>query len=142
MTAAGRLVRLSLSVVILLALLVGTVVGQDDHFPFGPLRMFSIKNELDGRVTSLEIEGITKGGEVVRVSFEEFGLRRADVEGQLGKLEEAPEDVLDALHRARERFNPQGPNLVQLRLFERVFVLDNGNPVDQQVETLAVWRSS
>jgi len=141
-TARGKIVRLSVVAVTLLALLLGTVVGQDDHFPFGPFRMFSSKNELDGRVRSLEIEGVTESGKVLLVSFEEFGLRRADVEGQLGKLEEAPEDVVEALHRASERFDPQGPTFVRLRLFERIFVLVNGNPVDQQVETLAVWRSS
>ncbi|MBA2312664.1 MAG: hypothetical protein H0V97_07675 [Actinobacteria bacterium] len=141
MTARGKIARLSVAALTLLALLLGTIVGQDDHFPFGPLRMFSIKNELDGRVRSLEIEGVTESGEVLLVSFEEFGLRRADVEGQLGKLEEAPEDVVEALRRAAERFTPGGPTFVRLRLFERIFVLDNGTPVDQQIETLAVWRS-
>lgn len=142
MTTIGKVARLCLAVLTLLALLLGTIWGDDDHFPFGPLRMFSIRNELDGRVRSLEIQGVTERGEVLLLSFEEFGVRRADVEGQLGKLDVSPENVLEALHRATERFNPQGPNFVKLRLFERIFVLDNGNPVDQGVETLAVWRSS
>lgn len=141
MTTIGKNARLYSTAVILGALLMGTIWGEDDHFPFGPLRMYSVKNELDGRVRSLEVHGITENGEDMIVPFQAFGMRRADVEGQLGKLHEPPESVLHALSRARERLNPRGPRFVELRLSERVFILDNGYPVDERVETLAVWSA-
>ncbi len=103
--------------------------------------MYSVKNELNGRVRSLEVHGITEDRKNVVVPFQAFGLRRADVEGQVGKLHESPDRVLQALSRARKRLNPSGTRFVELRLAERVFVLDNGYPVDEEVETLAVWRA-
>ena len=140
-TTFGKNARLYSTAVILVVLLMGTIWGEDDHFPFGPLRMYSVKNELDGRVRSLEIHGMTEDGEDMVVPFQEFGMRRADVEGQLGKLQEPPENVLHALRRARKRLNPRGTHFVKFRLAERVFILDNGYPVDERVETLAVWSS-
>jgi hypothetical protein len=140
-TTIGKNARLCSTAVILMALLVGTIWGDDDHFPFGPLRMYSVKNELDGRVRSLEVHGVTADGEDMIVPFEAFGMRKADVEGQLGKLQGPPESVLNALRLAHKRLDPEGTRFVKLRLAERVFILNNGYRVDERIETLAVWSS-
>jgi hypothetical protein len=142
LTTVGRRVRGAATVAALLALLWGTFWGEDDHFPFGPFRMYSVRNELDGEVRSLQLEGTNEAGKSFEIRTEKVGLRRADIEGQVGKLQESPDWLASRLVHAYERFNPDEPPLVRLRLYERVFQMEDGRPVEEHEETLAVWRRS
>lgn len=140
MTTRARSARVALGAACFLALIGGTVWGDDDNFPLGPFRMYSVKNELDGEVRAVEIQGTTRSGRVITIPYADFGLRRADIQGQLGKLEEPPRKVLAALHRALVRLDPTPPQFTELRLRERTYDLEDGRPVGESVETQATWR--
>ncbi len=123
-------------------LCIGTFWGDDDNFPFGPFRMYSTKQMLDGEVRATEVYGLTRSGEWVGIPFDDFGLRRADIEGQLGKLAQPPGEVLVAMAVAYERFDRGSFEIVGLRLVERTYDLEDGVPVGEEVEILGTWRRS
>jgi hypothetical protein len=123
-------------------LVLGTAVGEDDHFPFGPFRMYSVSNDLDGRVTSLRVRGRLEGGPERVIPFAEFGLRRAELQGQVSRFYRSDwDELLVHLVDAYERFNPRGESLTQLRLLYEVNSLRGGRPVAYSEETLASWRA-
>jgi hypothetical protein len=121
-------------------LLGGTFWGDDDNFPFGPFRMYSTKQELDGEVRVIEVDGLTARGEWVGAPFDHFGLRRADIEGQLGTLAEPPVEVLRAMDEAYASFGRGEEEFVALRLRERTLDIEDGRPAGESVVTLATWR--
>ncbi|MBK5229531.1 MAG: hypothetical protein JJE05_13625 [Actinobacteria bacterium] len=139
LSASGRRVRLTVALLFLLVLVVGTFFGDDDSFPFGPFRMYSTRNSLDGFVNSPEFVGITTDGEEVPVSFQVLGLRRAEVEGQITRMVEDP-DLLGLLAEAKEELDPGAPELVELRLYLRVTDLEDGYPAGETVELLSTWK--
>jgi hypothetical protein len=118
-------------------LVVGTFWGDDDNFPFGPFRMYSTKQQLDGEVRATEVEGRAPSGEWVGIPFDHFGLRRADIEGQLGKLAQPPEEVLAAMAVAFERLGRGELEPTALRLRERTYDVEDGKPVGETVVTIA-----
>lgn len=137
----GYVVRAVLPVVIAGLLLAGSLVGEDDNFPFGPFRMYSTKQELDARIRALELWALTDGRwEPIRTS--EFGLRRADLEGQLGKLEQPPEVVLARLAASYPRLHDEAFPFGGLQFRQRIHQLEGGVPVDERVELIATWLSS
>lgn len=136
----GMHARLAVAIVAGLLLLAGTFRGDDDNFPFGPFRMYSTKQELDGEVRVTEVEGLTLAGAWVPLPFTDFGLRRADVEGQLGMLEQPPVEVLADMAVAYERFGRGEQEIVALRLLERTIDLEDGKPAGETVEIVATWR--
>lgn len=138
-SASGRRVRLTVALLFLSALVVGTAFGDDDTFPFGPFRMYSTRNSLDGFVNSPEFVGITTNGEKVPVPFQILGLRRAEVDGQISRMVEDP-GLLGRLVEAKEELDPGALDLVELRLYLRVTDLEDGYPAGETVELLATWK--
>ncbi|HEX2058738.1 MAG TPA: hypothetical protein VHI71_10250 [Actinomycetota bacterium] len=136
----GMQARLAAALVVALLLVVGTFWGDDDNFPFGPFRMYSTKQELDGEVRAMEIRGLREDGVWVALPFDDFGLRRADIEGQLGKLAQPPESVLAAMAVAYERLGRGEEEIVALRLLERTIDVEDGMPAGDEVEIVATWR--
>lgn len=132
--------RLVAGIVTGLLLCWGTFWGDDDNFPFGPFRMYSTKQQLDGEVRATEVRGLTEQGVWIPIPFDDFGLRRADVEGQLGKLAEPPEEVLAALAVAYDRLGRGEEEIVALRLLERTIDVEDGVPAGEEVEIVATWR--
>lgn len=122
------------------ALLVGTFFGDDDHFPFGPFRMYSVANRLDGTIRALKLEATTVAGEEIGIGFDEIGLRRAEVEGQLRFM--SPDELVPYLVEAFEARNTDGPHLAELRLIQANTRLDSGRIAAYSEETLATWRGS
>lgn len=139
LSASGRRVRLTVALLFLSALLVGSAFGDDDTFPFGPFRMYSTRNSLDGFVNSPEFVGITTGGEEVPVSFQDLELRRAEVDGQIARMVEDP-GLLGLLVEAKEEADPGALDLVELRLYLRVTDLKDGYPAGATVKLLATWK--
>ena len=142
---SGRWIRGLVTLAVLIALLAGTVWGDDDAFPFGPFRMYSITNKASGEVASTYVEVRARKRERVRldpaVLESVLGLRRAEIEGQLPRFVEDPEE-LGYIVEAYERTNPEGPALVELRLMQDVSTLRDGRVVDTAKRTLVVWHRS
>lgn len=139
MTRRARSVRLTATALLLLGLVWGTFWGLDDHFPFGPFRMYSTTDEVDGPIRSLKFEGTTASGETFEIPSAHFGLRRAEADGQTERVRSDTE-FLGVFVEAYERFNPGAPPLVRLRMFHRVDVLKGRRPVSQHEEEVAVWE--
>lgn len=132
--------RMAAVIAVIFALGIGTFWGDDDNFPFGPFRMYSTKQQLDGEIRAIGVHGFTPSGEWVEMRFEDFGLRRADIEGQLGKLAQSPEEVLRAMAVAYDRLDRGDHEIVGLRLIERTYDIEDGVPVAEEVEVLGAWR--
>ena len=119
----------------------GTFWGQDDHFPFGPHRMFSTRNELNGRVNSAQLTFTFADGRVrpIVIDSHTVGLRRAEVEG----LEEhfvARPQLLRYLAETYGVFNPSEPEVVAVELVENITELERGVPVDRLTSrVVATW---
>lgn len=140
MTDRGRVLRLLASLVVFLGLLWGTFWGLDDHFPFGPFRMYSTTDEVDGPIRSVALEGTTEDGSTFPIPTSHFGLRRAEVDGQIERIRQDSR-FLRHFVEAYERFNPDSPPLVRLRIFFRIDVLENRQPVSQSEEEIAIWEA-
>ena len=138
--AKGHGVRLTSSIVVVALLVAGTFWGDDDNFPFGPFRMYSTKQGLDGEVRAMAVEGLTTEGVWVEVPFEDFGLRRADVEGQLGRFERPPLELLDQMESAYLRFHQADEGFRALRLREHTFDIEDGLEAGETIETVATLR--
>ena len=140
-SASGRWVRGLASTIVIGGLIVGTFWGDDDNFPFGPFRMFSTTNQLDGHVDAAEVWGVTSSGEEIQIEWDQIGLRRAEIEGQMPRFAEDP-DALRHVATAYEHFYPEGPELVAVKLRERVQILKDGRPEGEPIVVLlAQWNA-
>lgn len=141
MTHNSKLVAGILPLVVAVLLLIGSLVGQDDNFPFGPFRMYSTKQGIDGRIRILEVWGLREPGGAERLVMEEdFGLRRADLEGQLGKLEVPPTLVLERLADSYKTLHEGEFPFDGLAFRQRVVFLEDGVPAGEQRRGIATWR--
>lgn len=135
----GLLARLIVSMVALALLLYGTFFGSDDDFPFGPFRMFAIRNSPDGTVHVLRLEGTIASGETIVIDPESVGLRRAELEGRLPRMSSEPELMTEIVLRYEEN-NPDAPELVLLQVIKRIHQLADGLDTGQYVDRVtAVW---
>jgi hypothetical protein len=141
LSSAGRRLRMLATTVVLVMLLAGTFWGQDDHFPFGPFRMYSIRNKLDGQIRGAVIEVVDAQGRAsaVEIRSDQVGLRRAEIEGQLDRFERDP-SLLRHLAYSYEELHP-GEHVEVLRLYQEITRLANGRAVGPVTRTLVVeWR--
>ncbi|SHN33322.1 hypothetical protein SAMN05443668_105136 [Cryptosporangium aurantiacum] len=123
-----------------LALLVaGTLVGQDDDFPFSPFRMYSTTDRLDGTVRSLRVEAVTVDGERIVLKDSDTGLRRAEFEGQQQRLKADPA-LLDAVAEAYHTRHPDEPRLARVDIVVRLIELRDGRPSGKWRDTTTVRR--
>lgn len=124
---------------VLAATLAGTFWGEDDHFPVGPFRMYSISNKLDGEIAVITFVATTLDGERIELRPERFGLRPAEVEGRLDLLLADP-DLMAGLVDAYERLDDDAPRLASLSLLEEAHQLEDGRPVSTDRRVLASWE--
>lgn len=86
LSALARRIRL-LAVAIALVLAVwGSAAGDDDAFPFGPFRMYASTQSLDAPTTWLELQTVAADGSRHAVPDGAVGVRRAELEGQVGSF--------------------------------------------------------
>ena len=133
----ARSARLVGAAVVLALLLVGAVWGDDDAFPFGPFRMYSTRADPDAAVVSTRVVGLTAAGEEVRLSGGQVGLRRAEFEGQLPRVEAHPE-LLGLLADSWAAKHPGAEQLVEVQVVQRRFELSDGQPTDAYSDTVVV----
>lgn len=137
--APGKVVRLGVTGLVLGLLVAGTVVGSDDHFPFGPFSMYSSAHDPNAGVVSNTVEAVLDDGRVVAVSDGDTGMRRAEVEGQLPRFVEDPQ-ILEQLAVAHERRRPDAPRYAAVRVVRRSYQLRDGRPVGAVTEDIvAEW---
>ncbi|MCU1604761.1 MAG: uncharacterized protein JWP46_1226 [Modestobacter sp.] len=136
-SAAGRIWRLVSVALVLALLLVGTVWGDDSAFPFGPFRMYSTRADPNAAVVSTRVVGVTDAGAEVGLSGGEVGLRRAEFEGQLPRLEQHP-PLLGLLAKSYAQRHPSAPELVSVEVVQRHFELRNGTQTGSFSDTVLV----
>lgn len=139
LSSRARLVRLTLTALVLFLLVVGTFLGDDDEFPFGPFKMYAGTAHLDDPVPVMKFEGVTADGTTVDILAKEFGLRPAEVEGQLGRVRSDP-SLLPDIVTAYEEMNPDAPRLNVFRVEHGTYHLVDGRPAGYTEETLAEWK--
>jgi hypothetical protein len=132
--------RLTATAVVIAALLAGTAWGDDEHFPFGPFRMYSIRNDPNGTVMDVRLRGTTSRGEEISLRAGTFGLRPAEVDGLLNRF--ADNSKLAAyLAEAYENLNRR-PRLERLRIIRGFYRLNESRPVRYYEKTFGVWSRS
>jgi hypothetical protein len=143
LSRGGKARRTAATIVVSLALLAGTFWGDDRHFPFGPFRMYSIANRLDGRIRSAVVEVQTDGASawVQARTPGDLGMKRAEIEGQVDRFVAEPA-LLRHLATAYERLNEEA-TVVAIRLRQETTMLRDGRPSGTvSIETLATWSRS
>ncbi|MFB9321054.1 hypothetical protein [Cryptosporangium minutisporangium] len=135
----GRRIRIGAALAVLALLVAGTLLGQDDDFPFAPFRMYSTTDRLDAPVRSLRVEAVTVDGERIVLKDSDTGLRRAEFEGQQQRLKNDPA-LLDAVAVAYHRRHPDRPQLARIDVVVRFIELRDGRPTGEWRDTTTVRR--
>jgi hypothetical protein len=97
--------RLATTAAVVTTVCLGTWVGNDQWWPFGPMSQYAFSVRNDGVINSLTMDALTVDGEVVRVplSKEMIGIERSEIEGQVPRIVDDPALLQDiaVLHRRR-----------------------------------------
>ncbi|MBM0227009.1 MULTISPECIES: hypothetical protein [Micromonospora] len=141
LTPRGRAVRLGVTALGLALLLVGTVRGTDDDFPFGPFRMYSTSDPPDAPAPDTRVEGVDRTGAVVELGQDATGIRRAEIEGQQGRYAADPTLLRQVADAYTER-HPDAPALVEVRIVIRWYGIRDGRPTGRWTDETAVrWQA-
>ena len=138
LTTRGRALRNLAAAAVIGTLAAGAFLGDDYHFPFGPMRMYSTSNEVDGTVSSFHLEGTTLDGDVVRIKPNSLGIRPAELSGQIPRFQADP-TLMRYVLETYEATNPDGYDLVSLRLIRGTKKLENRREVGYSEEIVAEW---
>jgi hypothetical protein len=101
--------------------------------------MYSTTDKLDAPVKSLRLEAVTVDGRRIVLTDSETGLRRAEIEGQLGRIRADPA-LLDAVAAAYHARSPQRPALAEVDVIVRLIALRDGRPTGAWHDTTEVRR--
>ncbi len=137
LSRASRWVRLAVSAVVFAVVMTGTVWGDDADFPFGPFRMYSTRADPNAPVVSTRVVGLTESGQEVRLSGGEVGLRRAEFEGQLPRMQARPE-LLGLLADTYAERHPEAEPLVEVHVVQRRFELVDGQRTGEFTDTVVI----
>jgi len=123
-------------------LLAGTFWGQDDHFPFGPFRMYSTSNPPNAPAPDTRVEGVDSTGALIALDQKSTGIRRAEIEGQQGRYAADP-TLLRQVADAYAQRHPGAPALVEVRIVIRWYGITAGRPTGKFTdETVVSWQAS
>jgi len=137
----GRLARLVTTGACLALLLAGTVAGTDDHFPFGPFRMFATTNRWDEPISVAQTELLDAAGSRIVLTEDNSGVRRAEIEGQLDRFRADPA-LLAGVAAAYRAHNPSAPRPVEVTVLLRHHELGRRGPTGRvRNEVVATWRA-
>lgn len=138
----GRAIRLLAAAIVLALATVGTVWGQDSAFPVGPFRMYATRSGPDAPVSSTRIDGVDVNGVRIPIDDSETGLRRAEIEGQLGRLVADP-PLLALIADSYTLRNPDKVPLARIEIVVRRYELRAGQRTGRYTETvLAAWDAA
>ncbi|MDH6463674.1 hypothetical protein M2302_003869 [Micromonospora sp. A200] len=142
LTPRGRAVRLGATALGLALLLAGTLWGVDDHFPFGPFRMYSTSEPPNAPAPDTRVEGVDRTGAVVALGQDATGIRRAEIEGQQDRYAADPALLRQVADAYAER-RPGAPELVEVRIVIRWYGIHQGRPTGRWTdETTVRWQEA
>lgn len=128
------------TVVLVSLTMAGTLWGLDDDFPFGPFRMYSSARDLDAAVNDTWPWAVDETGQEVRLTDGRIGMRRAEIEGQLGRFRNEPERM-ELLAVAYEERHPDAPLVVEVQIRTRQIEMRAGSPTgEESVLVRAEWE--
>lgn len=140
LTATGRIGRLVATLIAAVLLVAGTFGGQDDHFPFGPFRMYSTAPGPDEPAPDTRVEGVDTTGAVVPLTERNTGIRRAEIEGQMNAYRTEPARLRQVAD-AYASHNPEAPALVEVRIVIREEGVADSRPTGTHVDkTVVAWQ--
>jgi hypothetical protein len=142
LTTRGRAVRVLVTALGAVLLLAGTLWGQDDHFPFGPFRMYATSSDPNQPAPDTRVEAVDATGAVIVLTQRNSGVRRAEIEGQQARYAAEPARLGD-LAKAYAHRHPGAPGLVEVRIVIRWHGIRHSRPTGDYVdETVVRWRAS
>jgi len=142
LTRRGRAARLTATAAGAVLLLLGTFAGQDDHFPFGPFRMYSTAPGPDDDAPDTRVEGVDATGRTVVLTEANSGLRRAEIEGQQHAYESDPSRLRQVAAAYAEK-SPSAPPLREVRIVIRWAGVEDSRPTGEtRDEVVARWTAS
>jgi len=136
----GLVVRAVVSVVLLAALVHGSIGGSDDWWPFGPMSQYAMTVTDDDRIVSTYLTADTLDGQQVRLPLSSTGcgIGRAEIEGAAGSIVADP-SRLQIVADSCERLHPGAPRYVRVYLVQDTTVLDHGRPARPTTDILTSW---
>ncbi|MER7166124.1 hypothetical protein ABT336_08635 [Micromonospora sp. NPDC000207] len=141
LTTRGRALRLGATALGLALLLAGTVWGSDDHFPFGPFRMYATSNPPNEPAPDTRVEGVDSDGALVDLDQNATGIRRAEIEGQQSWYVAEPERLREVADAYADR-HPDAPALAEVRIVIRWHGITDGRPTGTyHDETVVQWQA-
>jgi hypothetical protein len=139
LSARGRAVRVAGTALAFLVLLGGTLWGQDDHFPFGPFRMYSTAPDPDAPAPDTKIEGVDATGRTVVLTEANSGVRRAEIEGRQHEYVRDPTGLRQVAMAYAGR-SPGAPRLIEVRIVIHWEGVRDSRPTGTSTdEVLARW---
>jgi len=136
----GRRLRIGVTLAATALTLWGTMWGQDDAFPFGPFRMFATADQLNAPINDTRFELRDASGAKVVLTEVNTGIRRAEIEGQLGRFRADP-SLLRVIADAYIARNPSAPAPVTVWITVREWQLSGGLKTGAYTdETIATWN--
>ena len=134
----GRSWRALATLAAVIGVSAGSVIGQDEWWPLGPMSQYAFLVTNDGVINSPYMEARTVDGDLVGVALSKagLGLERSEIEGQLPRIVEQPE-LMQAIAVLRARRQPDQPRYAEIYLRNRQTLLG----ADRQVRIidLASW---
>lgn len=142
MSASGRHIRLACSAVVFVLLVLGTLIGDDDAFPFGPFRMYSTSTPPDGHVKVAYLQVRDGAGVWRRTGLNpgNVGVNRAEIEGQIPRLESDP-GVLRTLADSHVRLHPAAEPWTGVRVWMQYLELEDRRYTGTREVLVAEWTA-
>jgi hypothetical protein len=143
--AASKAWRAVLVVLLAAGFCAGSLVGDDDWWPFSPWRMFSTSQAPSGSVwsTGIEVQTADRPGQwqPAPLTPANTGLNRAEVEGRIPQITADP-GRLGNLAASHRRLRPDAPAWTALRVVRRLIVVVDRKPTGEvRTEVLAQWSA-
>jgi hypothetical protein len=136
----GRVARIGVTVLVAALLLAGSIWGDDDDFPFGPFRMYASVGDVNAPAADTRVEATDASGATVLLTEANTGIRRAEIEGQMGRFQRDPA-LLDVVAAAYARRNRQAPAIEQVRIVIRWHDIRDGLPTGGwHDEVVTTWK--
>lgn len=142
LSTRGRAARVVATALGALLLLMGTLWGQDDDFPFGPFRMYSTAPDPNADAPDTRVEGVDTAGRTIVLTEANSGLRRAEIEGQQQAYIDDPGRLRQVAIAYAEK-SPDAAPLTTVRIVIRWEGIEHSRPTGtSRDQIIATWTAS